>query len=389
MVEKGTDYPALRRYWRLRLHRRRLVRAEQYLELLSRLAFQESVETLDRPFEPGKAEGVLEPVSSLGSSELADFLQLAQNHHVLVRALSFLEESESPDGDVRVRAWCAASLEKERARIEHAVATLRDVCSALESHGCDVVVIKSLDHWPDLGSDLDLYTTADAGWVRHVMQREFGAETVARSWGDRLANKWNFKIAHLPELIEIHVLYLGQTGEHQTLARRVIGRRTTKTVNGHTLWVPAPEERVILWTLQRMYRHFYFRLCDMLDATSLLEERAVDFQELRRATEAAGIWSGVAAFLLLVSRYAAPYGRSVQLPGDICSSTRSTRTRSWFEDGFFRISKLSAVGLYGSQFLRAGLNRDWRAVRRLPLLPPLAVSALLAYHLTGSDKGVW
>jgi len=26
---------------------------------------------------------------------------------------------------------------------------------------------------------------------------------------------------------------------------------------------------------------------------------------------------------------------------------------------------------------------------RLPLLPPLAISALVAYRLTGNDKGVW
>jgi len=48
-----------------------------------------------------------------------------------------------------------------------------------------------------------------------------------------------------------------------------------------------------------------------------------------------------------------------------------------------------AAGLYGAQLLNASLHRDLRAISRLPLLPPLAVSALVAYRLTGSDKGVW
>ena len=39
------------------------------------------------------------------------------------------------------------------------------------------VVIKSLDHWPDLGSDLDLYTDADAAKVVEVMSRMLRRQT--------------------------------------------------------------------------------------------------------------------------------------------------------------------------------------------------------------------
>jgi hypothetical protein len=61
----------------------------------------------------------------------------------------------------------------------------------------------------------------------------------------------------------------------------------------------------------------------------------------------------------------------------------------YFKGNFLRVPKLPAAGLYGSQLLCASLHRDLRAMVRLPLLPPLAVSALVAYRLTGSDKGVW
>src|SRR5438045_8851306 len=132
----------------------------------------------------------------------------------------------------------------------------------IEAAGCQTCVIKSLDHWPDLGSDLDLYTAGHPDTVRKVMEHKFQAELEDRSWGDRLANKWNFSIPGLPELVEIHVQYLGQTGEHKLMARRVVERSVTRELNGHVFRVPAPEERVVISTLQRMYRHFYFRLCD-------------------------------------------------------------------------------------------------------------------------------
>ena len=56
---------------------------------------------------------------------------------------------------------------------------------------------------------------------------------------------------------------------------------------------------------------------------------------------------------------------------------------------FLRVSKGPAAGLYGSQLLNAGRHADFRALSRLPLLPPLAISAFLAYRFTGNDKGVW
>ena len=78
-------------------------------------------------------------------------------------------------------------------------------------------------------------------------------------------------------------------------------------LNGNTFYVPAPEERIFAATLQRMYRHFYFRVCDILNATAIVESGKVDFRELRAAATAAGIWPGVASFLKIVSDYVQRY----------------------------------------------------------------------------------
>ena len=96
--------------------------------------------------------------------------------------------------------------------------------------------------------------------IAEVMTKQFSAHMEGRSWGDRLANKWNFAIPGLPEAVEVHAKRLGQTGEHRQLAERFVSRRVEKVVNGFSFPVPAPEERIIVATLQRMYRHFYFRV---------------------------------------------------------------------------------------------------------------------------------
>ena len=336
-------------------------------------------------------------VARLGEEEFASLTALADTHHVVVRALSVVQSVAalepasglSTTENENVTERCERVLAGERARIDRAVGYLRLICEALEARGCPVAVIKSLDHWPDLGSDLDLYTTADEKSVERAMRESFGAQRVERSWGDRLANKWNYSVPELPELVEIHVQYLGQTGEHTGLARRVIERRTHKSVGGYDFQVAAPEERIVISALQRVYRHFYFRLCDMIDTAGLLQRGAVNFGELRRAANSAGIWEGVATYLCLIQNYIQSYDGALSLPDGVIQSAFSPESTVQFKSGYLRVSKATGARLYTSQLLAAGKHGDVRALLRLPLLPPLAISALVAHGLTGNDKGIW
>ena len=210
-------------------------------------------------------------------------MELADSNHVVIRAFEVLNRVAGNRGNNDIQAWAVETLAKERARISNALNHLEAVCNALEEEGCPTVVMKTLDHWPDLGNDLDLVSTGPKTKIVNVFTKRFGGKIEARSWGDRLACKWNFSIPGLPESIETHVGRLGQTGEHIGLAKRCIDRRVTIRLNGNTFYVPAPEERIFAATLQRMYRHFYFRVCDILNATAIIESGKVDFRELRAA----------------------------------------------------------------------------------------------------------
>src|SRR5579864_9414708 len=137
------------------------------------------------------------------SQNLNEILRLATSHHVIVRAFPFLHKQLMVNGDARAN-WVDQELAKERGRIDQAISFLALICEELEEAG-DVVVIKSLDHWPDLGSDLDLYTNADSKAIVAIMRERFKAQLDKRSWGDRLANKFNFIVPGLPELVEVHV----------------------------------------------------------------------------------------------------------------------------------------------------------------------------------------
>src|ERR1700723_707503 len=139
------------------------------------------------PMEELKTE-----LRAISRPEFDELVALADSNHVIVRGLELFLDAVEETGD-RMRAeWAESALKAEKARITPAFEFLGEISTAFEVENYDVAVIKSLDHWPDLGSDLDLYTNTDPDDVIRLMQQRFQAELAPRSWGDRLAKKWNF-----------------------------------------------------------------------------------------------------------------------------------------------------------------------------------------------------
>jgi hypothetical protein len=335
------------------------------------------------------ADALSRAVATCGRENLEELWGLASSHHVIMRtfpALQGMLVAAQNDG----AEWVNELIAKERARIDLALSFLSPICRALEQAG-DVIVIKSLDHWPDLGSDLDLYTNAKSSDIVAIMRDQFKAQVAERSWGDRLANKRNFIVPGLPELVEIHVGRLGQTGEQVAVTNSLITRATAAPFDSHKVRVPAPEDRLIISTLQRMYRHFYLRLCDIVDTARLLDSGAVDYIYLRDLARAAGIWDGLATYLVTVSGYVSSYrGEGLRLPELVTGAARFGNERVHFRRQFLRIPIFpQAATLYASEWKTLLLNGELQNTLRLSLLPGLAAAAALELKITGSDKSIW
>lgn len=330
-------------------------------------------------------------IASLRHSDFDALLSLAQSNHVIVRGLEALLPMVREAQDNERASWAEAGLAVERSRIEVATHFLHGICAAFEESKLNVMVIKSLDHWPDLGSDLDLFTDADAEQVIQLMHRRFGAEVAQRSWGDRLAHKWNFLVPGLPEAVEIHVGRLGQTGEQSAFAACLLGRSVHVLRGGYSFRVPCSSDRITISTLQRMYRHFYFRLCDVIDTAALAGTGAIDYDDLLASAQAAGIWEGVATYLAIVSDYLKTHrGSGIDLPSFVRDAARFGGNAIFYGEGFLRVPILpQSARLYGSQLAGILGRGEIASGARLSLLPWLATAAVLGQKLTGSDKGIW
>lgn len=323
--------------------------------------------------------------------EFREIQSLASSNHVLVRGLEVFHDIVRDETDDTRINWVLGALEEERDRITLALRYLNDICVAFGSEGHDITVIKSLDHWPDLGSDLDLYTDSSPEDVVDLMTRRFDATLARQSWGDRLAGKWNFLVPGLPEAVEIHVGRLGQTGEQEEVAANLLRRARQVPIENYMFRVLSATDRLLISTLQRMYRHFYFRLCDIIDTAELSDAGGIDYEDLRSSATAAGIWEGVATYLVIVSDYVKKYrGLGLILPQSVINSARFGGEVVFYHRGYLRVPIVpQSVKLYGSQISGLLQKRQLQNCARLGLLPWLATAAVIGQSLTGSDKGIW
>jgi hypothetical protein len=339
-----------------------------------------------------RREELKQKLSGLSQDAFQEFLELARLNHVIVRGLdAFLDPEGGECSSTPHVEWAQEALDAEHGRIHTAILFLHEICSTFEAHGHHVVVIKSLDHWPDLGSDLDLFTDSNPKDVCRLIVERFHATLAPRSWGDRLACKWNFLIPGLPELLEIHMGRLGQTGEQGVIASALVERSRRLQICGQTFRVTSIADRLMISTLQRMYRHFFFRLCDVVDSAQLMEDGLIDYEELHSRAVQAGIWEGVAAYLKIVADYVKVYrGSSPQLPQIVQSAARFGGEKIYYGNAFLRVPIVpQSAGLYGVQLAGILKKGELQNGARLSLLPWLATAAVIGQKLSGSDKGIW
>jgi hypothetical protein len=358
------------------------------LVYLSRLLLQ--LPAGDLPFSPA-APSLDAEALKLSRDEFDDVLSFAHSNHVVVRGLERLLALARVEQSVDWFQAAERALSSERARIATALYRLHEVCAAFQNRGYAVMVIKTLDHWPDFGSDMDLFTNAQPQEVSRLMAECFSARIAPRSWGDHLANKWNFLLPGLPEPVEIHVRRLGQTGEQVEVASSLPERARQVDISGYRFGVASIPDRIMISTLQRMYRHFNIRLCDIVDNAALADAGLIDYEELSTLAESAGIWEGVATYLAIISDYVKTYrGFPLGLPHFVLDAARFRGNKIYYAKGFLRVPIMPhSARLYGSQFAHVLGRGELENGARLSLLPLLGTAAMAAERLTGSDKGVW
>jgi hypothetical protein len=342
-------------------------------------------------FCPQRSAEAVHHVARLDQPGREEFFRLADIHHVVIQALQPLAREAAVGGHPELATLAQAAINQEQERIAKALAALERVCVELEAADCPVAVLKTLDHWPDFGNDIDLITMADEHRIESVFLHRLNGRPLGRSVADHLAHKRSFELEGLRETVEIHIGRVGQAGEHIGLARRFLDRRVPAKFDGNTFLLPAPEERIIEGTLERMYRHLYFRICDIRDTAQMVESGSLDYNELRAAADLGGIWAGVATYLRITSEYLREYrGTGLHLPKEVLAAARFGGDKMIARSKYLWVPILpQSVALFAKQFAQLVRSGNVSATARLSLLPPLASMAVLAYAVGANSDRIW
>src|ERR1022692_3492270 len=75
------------------------------------------------------AQLALRYAASLTPEQLNNFVELANTHHVIVRALSILQTNAVRENEQKIAERCQAALTGEKVRIERAVGFLHSICN--------------------------------------------------------------------------------------------------------------------------------------------------------------------------------------------------------------------------------------------------------------------
>ena len=148
----------------------------------------------------------------------------------------------------------------------------------------------------------------------------------------------NVQVNVCDDSVQRHFWHVNPYRFHCSLAHGLVMRAKSIQLEDYVFPVAAAEDRLMIATLQRMYRHFYVRLCDIVDTTQLVDDHGVDYARLRSLAETSGIWEGVATYLLIVSDYVARYrGKGLDLPAFVRTSAKFGGDRIRYGRGFLRI----------------------------------------------------
>ncbi|MFH1045764.1 MAG: nucleotidyltransferase family protein [Candidatus Omnitrophota bacterium] len=251
--------------------------------------------------------GYLTSLADLGEAGVQLLKTILRVNNVTVRTLSKWPESILSCWGLR------EMLENEKARVRRNIEFLARIKEALDREKYEYAVIKTLDGYPDLGHDLDLFILEHKEKVLEILRQQFGGSICSRVLSEILNDKTNVAVADLPK-VELHYRRLGVLGEETLFPRILMKNKKLQQAEGNSFCVPCDEDRVLIAVDHRINRHFCIRLCDIYNTLTLINKKNFDWDYLWKIAEVRQIKAAARFYLDYIKRIAATVGPQQAIP---------------------------------------------------------------------------
>jgi len=267
---------------------------------------------------------------------------------------------------------------RERRRAASMFELIGRVSRACERRGVEHIFAKSFQYYPDMGGDVDLLVTSRAPGVDEPILEGTPSRPVRRDpWG-RMSGVTAYRVAGGETVLEIHHGRLGVLGEHGSLVGQFVRHGRRAEVGGVEFLLPSDEDLLVLHGMQRVYRHGFIRLCDVLSTASLAARAGLDWDYVLRTSRQLGTLYGLRSYLTYVGQVYRETLERELLPAELRGRLTVTSCgRGEFRGGVFVFPRGRVAGRVYVGKVRAAVRAgDWGGVSRLSLMPLVAATTL-------------
>ncbi len=315
-------------------------------------------------------KGTLEPFDSR-TMLWGELLHVAAQNGVLIRVVDQLQAI-----GLEPRHFFYAAVQEMRARNQRKLSLMSRISERCVEANIDFIFAKALQHYPDMGGDIDLYVKPRSIDVDAVILRGLKATPVKRNLRNRIDGSATYRLAGCDSLIDIHHGRVGMLGEHKLYVSQVIRNARQVTVDGDNFLSPSPEDQLILQALQKVVQRSYLRLSDVLTTIKLFRGERLDWNYILNTVKDLNILYGLSCYLRFVEHIHREAFKEDLLRPFLNRSLKAKKSASIeFKDGFYRFPRVKVGSRgYANKFCSALLSENWSVASRLSLLPVLALS---------------
>ena len=302
------------------------------------------------------------------------FFTLAHKNLILLRVVDALESK-----GIFYPQQFLKEITDEKKRIKKMVELAGRINSLLSAKNISFILPSLLQHYPDMGGDIDLLIIDPANEISEILKHTLNAHPLKNKFINIISTESSFFIHPLSLLIEIHRGRLGLVGEHKFYPRLILKNRIMSSIDGLNIPVPIPEDQLLIQVIYRMYCRFYFRISDLISPIQLLHNNNLNWEYTIRTAKEIGIIHGLAVYLGYLNRmYQDLYQESLISKSIERALHLDNNKYLYFKRSYYRYSMASVtLKIYMFKMFDDILSARFASAMRILLIPYVAFIYLI------------
>lgn len=269
-----------------------------------------------------------------------EFAKLAHKNLIMVRSYNELSRI-----GIKINEFEYSELVRlERERINKTGAFIGTLSALCRQEGMVHLFLKSLQHYPDMGHDIDLLIMDRSRKFDKILVKKFGPKSLRGNIVNLLSGKTDFILDSCPSSVEIHHGRIGHVGEHTHYPVFLMKNSHMVMLDDAHFPIPSLEDQLLIQTIQRIYCHFYVRISDLVCSIKLLQNRKLDWDYIVGTAKEINIIEGLRAYLSYVNEAHCNIFAKNIVPELIWRSLECGRYRCLtFRNSYYRYPMLSVT----------------------------------------------